>query len=71
MNEKPEDLAKEEFDEKEFKPNPPPPGSEKDDGGVRLEDFVATCNRTITFTCQRAIFGRRRASTRGFIQFQS
>jgi hypothetical protein len=41
MNEKPEDFAKEEFDEQEFKPNPPPPGSEKDFGGVRLEDFVA------------------------------
>jgi hypothetical protein len=27
MNEKPQDFAKEEFDEEEFKPNPPPPGS--------------------------------------------
>jgi hypothetical protein len=41
MNEKPEDFAKEEFDEQEFKPNHSPPGSEKDDGGVRLKDFVA------------------------------
>jgi hypothetical protein len=27
MNEKPQDFAQEEFDEEEFKPNPPPPGS--------------------------------------------